>query len=137
MEKLDNEEYSPNKDGGTSTQNQVHVEFLYPDFEILIHSNYTINLDNKFLIKHKNSIHILAEEGDNIWGENVREELNEFKNYVEYIILPSKDQGQQIEQGAHLTSQCTCSGLNEYFTSAFVVVKPFDQKNLTMQHNFF
>ena len=30
--KLDNEEYLPNKDGGTSPKNQVHEELLYPNF---------------------------------------------------------------------------------------------------------
>ena len=33
VEKLDNEEYLPNEDGGTSPRNQVNEEFLYPDFE--------------------------------------------------------------------------------------------------------
>ena len=87
-EKVDNEEYLPNKDGVKIPRNQVHGEFLYPDFEIFLHSKYTINLDNPFLIKQDNEIHILAEEGDNIWGENISEELNEFKIDVEDIILP-------------------------------------------------
>ena len=43
-------------------------------------------LDNPFLVKHENAIRLLANEGDNIWGDNVREELNEFKNYVKDII---------------------------------------------------
>ena len=34
--KLDNEEYLPNEDGGTSPLNQVHEAFLYPNFEIFL-----------------------------------------------------------------------------------------------------
>ena len=39
-----------------------------------------------------------------------------------------------VEQGVQLTSHCTGSGLNESCTSAFVVVKYFDNQNLTMKH---
>ena len=74
----------------------------------------------------------MAKEGDNIWGENVREELNEFKNDVEDVILPAKNQGHQVEQGAYITSHYTGSGRNESCTSEFVVVKSFDHKKLTM-----
>ena len=73
MAKLDNWEYLPNEGGGTSTQNQVHEAFLHPDLEIFLPSKCTINLDNPFLIKRENTIRLLAEEGDNIWGDNVRE----------------------------------------------------------------
>ena len=58
--KLYNEEYLPNEYGGTSPWNQVHEAFLYPDFKILLHSKCSINIDNTFLIKHDNSIIILA-----------------------------------------------------------------------------
>ena len=72
VEKLDNEEYLPNEDGGTNPQNQVHEAFLYPDFERFFCYKCNIHLYNPFLIKHENSIHILAKLGDNIWGENFR-----------------------------------------------------------------
>ena len=94
--KLNNEEYLPNKDGGTSPQNQVHEEFLYPNFESFLCYQCNINPNNPFLVKHETSIHLLAKEGDTIWGENVREELNEFKNYIEDIILSEKNQWQQV-----------------------------------------
>ena len=67
-------------------------------------------------------------------GENVREELNEFKNDVEDVILPSKNQWNQVEQGVHITSHCTGSGRNESCTYAFVVVKYFDRQKVTIQH---
>ena len=76
----------------------------------------------------------MEEEGDNIWGENVREELNGFKNDVKDIILPTKNQGQQLEQGVQITLHCTGSSLDEYRTSAFVVGKYFDHQKVTMQH---
>ena len=65
--KLDNEGYLPNKYGGICPQNQVHDEFLYPDFEIFLRSKCTLNLDNPFLINHDNVIHLFTEEGYNIW----------------------------------------------------------------------
>ena len=111
--KLDNEEYLPNEDGGTSPRNQVHESFLYPDFESFLCYQCNINLDNPFLIKNENAIRLLEKEGDNILGENVREELNEFKNDVEDVILPAKNQGHQVEQGVQITSHCTGSGRNE------------------------
>ena len=134
MAKLDNEEYLLKKDGGTIPQNQVHEAFLYPDFERFLQSKCTINLDNSLLIRHENAIRLLAEEGYNIWGENVREEFNEFKNDVKDIILPEKNQEQQIEQEVQLTSHCTGSGQNDSCTSSFVVVKYFGHQKLTMQH---
>ena len=76
----------------------------------------------------------MSKEGDNIWGENVREELNKFKNYVEYIISPENNQVQQVEQGVHLTYHCTGSGRNESFTSTFVVVKSSDHQKVMTQH---
>ena len=96
LEKLDNKQYSPNKDGGISQQNQLHEELLYPKFERFLCYQCNININNPFLINHDNAIHILTKEGDNIWGDNVREELNEFKNDVEDIILPANNQGQQV-----------------------------------------
>ena len=74
--KLDNEEYLPNKDGGTSPKNQVHEELLYPNFVSFLFYQCNINPNNPFLVKHENEIRLLEKEGDNIWGENVREELN-------------------------------------------------------------
>ena len=76
VEKLDNEEYLPNKDGGTSPKNQVHEELLYPNFVSFLCYQCNINPNNPFLVKHENEIRLLEKEGDNIWGENVREELN-------------------------------------------------------------
>ena len=71
VEKLDNEEYLPNKDGGTITQNKYHEALLYSDIERFLCYNLNINLDNPLLIKHKNAIRLLEKEGDNIWGDNV------------------------------------------------------------------
>ena len=130
--KLDNEEYLLKKDGGTIPQNQVHEAFLYPDFERFLQSKCTINLDNSLLIRHENAIRLLAEEGYNIWGENVREEFNEFKNDVKDIILTANNQGHQVEQGVHITSHCTGLGQNESCTYSFVVVKSFDHQKVTM-----
>ena len=73
VEKLDNEKYLPNEYGGTSPRNQVYEAFLYPDLEKCLSSMCSINIDNPFLIKHENKIHLLAEERYNIWGENVKE----------------------------------------------------------------
>ena len=36
LEKLDNEEYLTNEDGGKIPRNQIHEAFLYPDFEGLL-----------------------------------------------------------------------------------------------------
>ena len=76
----------------------------------------------------------MTEEGDNIRGDNVREELNELKNDVKDIILPAKNQGQQVEQGVQLTYHCTGSVQNESCTSAFVFIKSFDHQKVTMKH---
>ena len=69
-----------------------------------------------------------------MWGENVREELNYFKNDIEDMILPAKNHGHQVEQWVQFTSHCTGSGKNESCTSAFFVVKTFDHQKVTMQH---
>ena len=60
--------------------------------------------------------------------------MNELKDDVEDIILSSKNQGHQVEQGVQRTSNCAGSGLNESYTSAFFVVKYFDHQEVTMQH---
>ena len=39
-----------------------------------------------------------------------------------------------VEQGVQLTSHYTGSGRNESYTSAFFVVKYFNNQKLTMQH---
>ena len=128
------DKYLPNEDGGTSPRNQVHKEFLYTKLEIFLRSKCTINIYNPFLINHDNAIRILTEEGDNIWGENVREESNELKNDDEDIILPVNNRGQQVQQGVQLTSNCTGSGPNESCTSTFFVVKYLDHQGVKMQH---
>ena len=76
----------------------------------------------------------MVDGGDNIWGDNVREEFNEFKNDAKDIILPANNQGQQVEQGVQLTSHCTGSGRNDSCTYSFVVVKYFNHQKVTMQH---
>ena len=60
--------------------------------------------------------------------------MNECKNDVEDIMLPANNQGQQLEQGVQITYHCTGSVLNEPFTYAFVVVKPFNNQKVKMQH---
>ena len=74
VEKLDNQEYLPNKDDGTSPKSLVHEAFLCPDFEKFLWYQCNINVNNPFLVKHENTIRLLEKEGDNIWGENFREE---------------------------------------------------------------
>ena len=69
-----------------------------------------------------------------MWGGGVREELNELKNDVKDIILPANNQGQQVEQGINITSNCKGSGRNGSCNSEFVVVKSFGRQKLTMQH---
>ena len=62
------------------------------------------------------------------------DELKVLVHDIEELILPAKNQGQQVEQGVQLTSHCTGNGRNESTTSAFVVVKSFDHQKVTMQH---
>ena len=92
----------------------------------------TIDTTNPFLRKHENAIRTVAEDGKNVWDDNVRDELKIFVHDIEELISPAKNQGQQVKQGVQITSHCTGNGRNQCTTSAFVVVKSFDHQKVTM-----
>jgi len=136
ISKIDGSEFLPYVAGGTTTSpsNTIHDEFQYSAFASFLKSHCSIDIDIPFIVKHKNAIRLLTENENSIWDENIRIELNEFKDDVEDIILPAKHHGQQVEQGVQLTALCTGSGRNESCTSAMVVVKSYDHQKITMQH---
>ena len=123
-----------NPETNVSPRNRIHDQFLYSDFREFLHSECTIDTTNPFIRKHENAIRTVAEEGTNVWDDKVRDELEVLVHDIEELILPAKNQGQQVEQGVQLTDHCTGNGRNESTTSAFVVVKSFDHQKVTMQH---
>ena len=91
ISKIDGSEFLPYVAGGTTTSpsNTIHDEFQYSAFASFLKSHCTIDINIPFIVKHENEIRLLAENENSIWDENIRIELNEFKEDVEDIILPA------------------------------------------------
>ena len=78
---------------------------------------------------------MIACTGEDIYQENVCEQLKEFKKEVEESILPARSHNQSVEQGVQLISHCLGNGRSESVATSMFVIVSNEHQRVTYRHN--
>ena len=136
VSKVNDEPWNPVADE-QSEKTKTHDEFSYLDLQKFLQEKCVLDTNHPFIEKHFDAIKYLARTGEDIYKDNVSDELKELKEEVEESILPARSHNQAVEQGVQCISHCLGNGRSEDVATAMFSIVSNEHQKVTYLHNEF